>query len=249
MRFSRSALLTTNPMVKDACFQLLAAAAYQDLVEGGTVLEADGHGDKLIALRDGRYLKLFRRKRLLSSALMWPYARRFHVNAVALRDRGVLSVATEQLLRIPHLRRTAVIYRPLPGATLRTCLRKAADRGALLHELGSFLAVLHRRGVYFRSLHFGNVIVVGQGEFGLIDVADLELRNRPLGPHQITRNLRHLMRYAEDWALVRAGAHELCAGYAAAGGALPATLVALLESAVSAEPTASASTCADTTSG
>lgn len=234
-------------MAIDARFHWLAAAAYQDLVAGGAVLEADGHGDKLIALRDGRYLKLFRRKRLFSSALLWPYARRFHVNAGALRERGVRTVATEQLLRIPHIRRTAVIYRPLPGATLRTCLRKAADRGVLLRETGSFLAALHRRGVYFRSLHFGNVIVAATGEFGLIDVADLQLRNRPLGPRQVTRNLRHLMRYAEDWALVGAGAREFCAGYAAAGGTLPATLVALLATAVSAD--AGSGTCADTTLG
>lgn len=249
MGLSRPTLLTTNPMAIDARFHWLAAAAYQDLVAGGTVLEADGHGDKLIALRDGRYLKLFRRKRLFSSALMWPYARRFHVNAGALRERGVRTVATERLLRIPHIRRTAVIYRPLPGETLRTCLRKAADRGTLLRELGSFLATLHRRGVYFRSLHFGNVIVAAQGEFGLIDVADLELRDHPLGPRQVTRNLRHLMRYAEDWALVRAGAREFCAGYAAAGGTLPATLVMLLAAAVSADVASSSGICADTTSG
>jgi tRNA A-37 threonylcarbamoyl transferase component Bud32 len=251
MGLSRPAPLTTNPMAIDARFHLLAAAAYQDLVAGGTVLEADGHGDKLIALRDGRYLKLFRRKRLFSSALMWPYARRFHANAGALRERGVRTVATERLLRIPHIRRTAVIYRPLPGETLRTCLRKAADRGTLLRELGSFLATLHRRGVYFRSLHFGNLIVSGNGEFGLIDVADLELRNRPLRPHQILRNLCHLMRYAEDWALVQGGAHEFCGGYAEAGGVLPAPLVAQLAAAVSGGFPAAADpgTCADTTSG
>lgn len=238
-------------MAIDARFHLLAAAAYQDLVAGGTVLEADGHGDKLIALRDGRYLKLFRRKRLFSSALMRPYSRRFHANAQALRERGVPTVTTEQLLRIPHMRRTAVIYRPLPGETLRTSLRKAGDRSALLRDLGVFLAGLHRRGVYFRSLHFGNVIVTGNGEFGLIDVADLELRAGPLGPHQVMRNLRHLMRYAEDWALVRAAAPEFCAGYAAVGGALPAGLVALLKPVVSAGDDAGAGpdTCVDRTSG
>lgn len=210
-------------------FHRLAAVGYRDLVAGGTVLEADRHGDKLIALRDGRYLKLFRRRRLLSSALIRPYARRFHANARALSARGVLTVVPEQLLRIPHLRRTAVIYRPLAGETLRDRLRMAADRGALLRELGTFLAVLHRRGVCFRALHFGNVIVTEDRGFGLIDVADLELYRRPLGPRRILRNLGHLMRYAEDWALVRADRTAFCAGYDAGGGTLPAALVALLD--------------------
>ncbi len=235
-----------------AHFHAFSAASYQELVEGGAVLEADGHGDKLIVLRDGRYLKLFRRKRLLSSALMWPYARRFQTNALALRDLGIATVVPELLLRIPHLRRTAVLYQPLAGETLRTALRRrTAEHGALMRKLGCFLAGLHRRGVYFRSLHFGNVIVTAAGDFGLIDVADLGLRARPLSRYQVTRNLRHLMRYAEDWAWVRAGAREFCAGYTAAGGALPASLVALLDAmvGVSADPAAAPGICADTTSG
>lgn len=209
-------------------FHRLAAAGYRELVAGGTVLEADRHGDKVIALRDGRYLKLFRRRRLLSSALIWPYARRFRANARALSARGVLTVAPEQLLHIPHLHRTAVVYRPLAGETLRDRLRAAADRSALLRTLGAFLADLHRRGVCFRALHFGNVIVTEDGGFGLIDVADVELYRRPLAPRQILRNLGHLMRYAEDWALVRADGAAFRAGYAAGGGTLPAALVALL---------------------
>lgn len=210
-------------------FHSLAAADYRELVAGGTVLEADRHGDKLIALRDGRYLKLFRRRRLLSSALIRPYARRFHANALALSARGVPTVAPERLLRIPHLRRTAVVYRPLAGKTLRDRLRATGERSALVQQLGTFLAGLHRCGVCFRALHFGNVIVTEDGGFGLIDVADLELRRRPLAPRQILRNLGHLMRYAEDWALVLADAAAFRAGYEAAGGVLPAALLAQLD--------------------
>ncbi|MBK6960829.1 MAG: hypothetical protein IPN63_15220 [Gammaproteobacteria bacterium] len=116
-------------MTVESTFQELLPAAYQDLVAGGPVLEADGHGDKLIALRDGRYLKLFRRKRLFSSALMRPYSRRFDRNARALRDLGILTVAPERLLRIPHLRRTAVLYRPLAWQTLRELLHSAVSIG------------------------------------------------------------------------------------------------------------------------
>ena len=49
--------------------QSIDHSTYEALREGAHVLEADGSGDKVLRLADGRMLKLFRRKRLLSSAL------------------------------------------------------------------------------------------------------------------------------------------------------------------------------------
>ena len=84
-------------------FDRLDEATYRRLTAGARVLEADRHGAKLLALDDGRYLKLFRRKRLLSSALMRPYSRRFQRNAERLGRLGIPTVVPERLLRIPHL--------------------------------------------------------------------------------------------------------------------------------------------------
>ena len=71
----------------------LSAVDYQALRAGAVVLEADGFGEKVLQLADGRILKLFRRKRLLSSALYYPYARRFADNAHKLAAIGVPVVA------------------------------------------------------------------------------------------------------------------------------------------------------------
>ncbi|MGH8426151.1 MAG: toluene tolerance protein, partial [Pseudomonas fluorescens] len=54
--------------------QALDHTRYLALREGAQVLEADGSGDKVLRLTDGSILKLFRRKRLLTSAAWYPYA-------------------------------------------------------------------------------------------------------------------------------------------------------------------------------
>ena len=68
---------------------------------GAEVLEADGHGDKVLRLVDGSMLKLFRRKRLITSAAWYPYAQRFVDNADALRERGVHVPCIIAAMRIP----------------------------------------------------------------------------------------------------------------------------------------------------
>jgi len=48
---------------------------YRSLRADAQVIEADGHGEKVLRLADGTFVKLFRRKRLISSALFYPYAK------------------------------------------------------------------------------------------------------------------------------------------------------------------------------
>ena len=67
--------------------QELDLSAYESLRAGATVLEADKHGDKVLRLPDGNFVKLFRRKRLISSAALYPYAQRFADNARAHATR------------------------------------------------------------------------------------------------------------------------------------------------------------------
>jgi hypothetical protein len=72
--------------------------------------------------------------------------------------------------------------------------------------LARYLAQLHDKGVYFRSIHFGNIIVDEAGAFALIDVADTRFKGRSLGNGERARNFRHLLRYPEDrQALARFG--------------------------------------------
>ncbi|MCB1890810.1 MAG: toluene tolerance protein, partial [Rhodocyclaceae bacterium] len=69
--------------------QTLEHDAYLALRADAQVLERDRHGDKVLVLGDGTYLKLFRRKRLISSTAWYPYAKRFADNALALAERNI----------------------------------------------------------------------------------------------------------------------------------------------------------------
>jgi tRNA A-37 threonylcarbamoyl transferase component Bud32 len=194
--------------------QTLEHDDYLALRADAHVLERDRHGDKVLQLADGSYLKLFRRKRLISSAAWYPYAKRFADNALALAERAVPCPEVMGLYRIPSVSRDAVRYRPLAGQTLRQLIRAGADTTGLRERLGRFVAGLHQAGIYFRSLHLGNIVLTPAGTLGLIDIADLRAGGRPIPPHRRRRNLQHLLRDEQDRAwLYPAGDESFDAAY------------------------------------
>lgn len=195
--------------------QAIDHRTYEVLREGAHVLEADGSGDKVLRLTDGRMLKLFRRKRLFSSALFYPYAQRFADNTKALMDRDIPCPEVIEVYRIPSIERDAVYYNPLPGITVRQAQPGTLEADALRHKLGRFIAQLHDKGVYFRSLHFGNVVLTPDHCLGLIDIADLRCQNRPLSDSKRLRNFAHPLRYPEDrqWMLGQDAGEAFIEGY------------------------------------
>lgn len=213
----KSALLTVAQALKT-----LTQQDYLAMREGATVLEFDRLGDKVLKLADGTMLKLFRRKRLLTSALLFPYARRFVRNAAILAELGIPVPTVLAVWRQPELARDLVRYAPLAGTTLR-----ALDRGGLApeekrrlrDELTRFVIHLHQKGIYFRSLHIGNVVVTPDGRFGLIDFSDLRVYPWALGKYLRARNMRRMLGIAgeADWVDLPA----IVAGRLPVGGARP----------------------------
>ena len=183
--------------------QTLDHSAYLALRNGAEVLEADSHGDKVLRLPSGNFLKLFRRKRLLSSAALWPYAQRCATNTKALQDRGIPCPQIIAVYRISSIERDAVYYAPLPGMTLRQLTEQSDFSSDILGRLGQFVARLHASGVYFRSLHLGNIVLTPDNELGLIDIADMKYQRKPLSQQQCLRNFQHILRYTADkqWLL------------------------------------------------
>lgn len=190
-------------------------SAYLALRENATVLEADGSGDKVLLLEDGTILKLFRRKRVISSALLFPYARRFADNIRALKQRDIPCPDVVATYRIASISRDAVRYTPLPGLTLRQVLSQGGDHEGLRIQLGVFIARLHDQGVYFRSLHLGNVILTPESKLGLIDISDMKCQRRSLSQRKRLRNFLHLLRYKNDhaWLVDGDGGSAFVAAY------------------------------------
>lgn len=185
-----------------AHLQNLTHNEYLGLRANAVVLEQDRHGDKVLRLQDGRYLKLFRRKRLISTAAWYPYAQRFADNSVALAQRRIPCPEVSEVYRIPSIARDAVLYVPLGGETLRQIVKSGAGTAELRGKLGGFVARLHEAGIYFRSLHLGNIVLTPDDALGLIDIADLRAGRKPVSPHRRQRNLRHLLRDAQDRAWI-----------------------------------------------
>ncbi len=176
--------------------QKLGHEDFLSMREGARVLEADMHGEKVLRLADGSMLKLFRRKRLISSAAWYPYARRFIDNAAALRQLGIPVPEIIAGLRIPSIERDAVHYTPLAGVTLRYLISRGldpAEEKRLKEQLTAFIIRLHGLGIYFRSLHLGNVILTPEGELGLIDFSDLRIYSRALPRFMRWRNIRRML--------------------------------------------------------
>ena len=177
---------------------------FEALTQGARILEKDGFGLKVLRLPDARILKLFRRKRWLSTQLWAPHALRFDRNAKDLLKRGIPTLSVEEIFFLPEMQRQAVLYYELPGTTLRQWLREhEGDQAkALIQQFGRFVAQLHAEGVLFRSLHFGNVIVTPKQDLALIDIVDVSFRRRgALTLSQRIRNFVHIGRYTEDRTL------------------------------------------------
>ena len=169
---------------------------FNQLTLGAQVLEADSYGAKVYLLTDGNILKLFRRKRLISSALLRPYSRRFIDNALQLKKLGVPTLEVLKYFTLDAPGMTAVLYQPLPGETLRQLSRQPGFSWQKhLPELVALIQQLHRSGIYFRSLHLGNIVVTPQQQWGLIDVADMRFLRAPLSARLVRRNVQHFARY------------------------------------------------------
>ena len=197
----------------------ISAAEFEQLRSGARVLEFDARGEKVLLTPDERIIKLFYPRRRITSARIYPYAYRFWNNARRLSNKGITTIQCEQLRYDSAHQRHLITYPLLPGSTLRDCLAATANADELLERLAAFLATIHAKGILFRSVHLGNILVLEDGSFGLIDVADMSIRNRPLGLLKRARNFRHLLHdRADRERLSRYGYGRLLKQYEDAAG-------------------------------
>ncbi len=166
------------------------------------VVEEDSFGVKVLRCQNGDYIKVFRIKHRISMARILNPAKCFCDNAERLRVLGIDTLEPSALYCIPR-NRWAVRYRPLAGDTLRSLLKNSSLSEKVIASLGAYIAQLHDKGIYFRSLHPGNVVLQPNGKFGLIDVLDCQFRwfGLPLTSWQRERNFQHFFRYEDGKAI------------------------------------------------
>ena len=187
--------------LQEVGLRIIDYQTYMVLREGAEVLEVDHCGEKVLRLRDGNILKLFRRKRLISSALWYPYAQRFADNARSLLELGIAAPNVLDVFKVPSISRDVVVYQPVPGSTIRELLRagiSADEKESVRARFLIFANDLLDRGVYFRSMHLGNVVYMPDGRFGLIDVADVNMYGSSLSWFARFRFFRRVTWFKED---------------------------------------------------
>lgn len=182
---------------------LLDETQYQRITQDGRVIEQDERGSKVIILANGDFFKIFRARHQFSGARIYSHARRFYRNALRLKDLNIPTVKVKELYHFEKSGHTAVLYEPLPGKSLREI---AHTEPSLLNEtaekLGAFLAKLHLRGIHFHSLHTGNILLLTNQQFGLIDISDMSIFPWPLMCNTRFRSFKRLCKYQEDIALL-----------------------------------------------
>lgn len=172
------------------------------LIDSGTVIEKDHHGPKVVVLAEHRYLKIFYHKNRVSMAKLRSRARQFASNAAKLKKRHITTVGILDTFKTDNPRRDCVCYHGIPGDTVRKILQNTPKNPELSQRLGAYIAQLHDAGVMFRSLHFGNIIQLADGNFGLIDIADMRINLFRLSNWQRKRNFQHVFRYRDDMKIV-----------------------------------------------
>lgn len=186
----------------------ITSAHIDQLCATGQVLARDNNFIRAVRAADGAIWKCFRVKSFPSSAAIWPYAKRFVRSARKLSERGVATVRVRDQYIIEDQRRHVVVYDELPGVVLRDALT-AAERdpeqyNKLFCDFARFIAQLHARGVYFRSMHFGNVLVLPESSpqdehtFGLIDVTETHFSPLSLTMWRRARNFKPVTSYETD---------------------------------------------------
>ncbi|HSC84374.1 MAG TPA: toluene tolerance protein [Pseudomonas sp.] len=179
--------------------RIVTANELQDWLSQGELLEKDSHGPKVVYLPNGLLLKIFRSRRAPLLARLRPDARRFADRASRLQALEIQTPRIDECCWIDRDKAvSACLYQPLEGKALDKLFHDSrAEFDRLLPQLAAFIYLLHRRGIYFRSLHLGNILHTPDDGFGLIDFLDIRFKKRPLGRQLVRRNFQHLRNYLQ----------------------------------------------------
>jgi serine/threonine protein kinase len=177
--------------------RIVTAQELESWLAGGKVLEKDGRGPKVVELNNGLFLKIFHTRRHPLLARMQPAAKRFAKNADRLILKGIAAPKVVELFWLDRKSGlSGCLYEPLPGQSFEQIYTSNPQLALeLLDSLAQFIHHLHRQGIYFRSLHLGNILQLPDGNYGLIDILDLQQKSSPLNAWQVNRNFQHLKHY------------------------------------------------------
>jgi len=183
--------------------QNLSPQAFNRLIDGARILEADQRGPRVYLTEQNQVIKLFPQKGLFSSNTLLPYASRFMKNGERLKQYGITSIRVEQIGRCADMKLHYAIYPLLPGVTLREAASQGTPLQSLLSGLPQYLCDLHRQGIFFKAFHLGNILQQDGGKLALIDIQSMHFYSRPVPLKHRIKNFCNCLHYEQDFALLQ----------------------------------------------
>ncbi len=139
--------------------RIVTAQELQDWLSHGEVLEKDSHGPKVVALDNGLFLKIFHTRRHPLLARLRPGTGASPTTRRRLQAQGHAHANDlRAVLDRPRQGLSACLYEPLAGQPFDQLFRETRQEFDAAAATGRLYPQLHQRGIYFRSLHLGNIL-------------------------------------------------------------------------------------------
>lgn len=163
-----------------------------------TLLKTTYNRPKLFESTQGDIVKVFYpRKKRFSSNKYKPYAIRFHTNAKRLQSLGFVTPIIKNMQHCPELNTYTISYEKIPGVDVRV-LTTDGQRPEIMESVAAYIANLHEKGIFFRSVHLENLLHLNNGDFALLDIVDVQFKRPSLSIYLRYRNLKHMFQVEDD---------------------------------------------------
>lgn len=147
------------------------------------------HGDSIVKF-------FFPKKKWISSEIVKPKAFQFCENATKLRAQGVDAPVIEKITYCPGNKTYVLHYQKIEGESTRAFAQQ--QDFSLFPQVAALIATLHEKGIFFRSIHLGNIIFKPDHSFALIDIADVRFSKKSLSLSKRIRNIAHFLKREAD---------------------------------------------------
>ena len=177
--------------------EILTEQAFEEICRQAKVLVMSKDLPKVLETPEGKMIKLFiNRKKIISKNLFWPSAKRFVRNARRLAEKDIPSIHIEKIAYCPSLKRYVVIYPKIQGQEVRRLALQGENESLLI--IAQYIAVLHDKGIFFRAIHLGNIIL-NDTTVSIMDMVDLKIVKKSLGVSYRVRNIFHILKNKVDF--------------------------------------------------
>jgi len=178
----------------------LSKSELQSFTENNQLLFGRPERPEMMLTSKQEVIKFFYQRKFISTSLLSPQAERFNANSIKLKRIGITAPEVSELIFCPDMSVHVAVYRYLKGTDLRTMCSQNNYQG--MDKLPSYMASLHEKGIFFRAIHLGNILLLNGNELALVDIVDMTVSSSQLSTPRRARNIAHLFKSRKDKKLL-----------------------------------------------